>query len=103
MAAEPESPKTIGSNVVLIGQKPVMSYVMACVTFFNQGNSSLTIKARGGAISKAVDTVELLRRAFMKDVVVKNIELGTQQLDRQGRRSNVSTMEIHLEKPLTPA
>lgn len=97
--AEAEKPRTAGSSVVLIGLKPVMNYVVACATFFNQGSNTLTLKARGAAMSKAVDTVELLRRAFMKDVVVKSIELGTVQLEREGRKSNVSTMEIKLEKP----
>lgn len=99
MAEEAEKPRTAGSSVVLIGQKPVMNYVIACVTFLNQGSNTLILKARGAAMSKAVDTVELLRRAFVKDMVLKGIELGTVQLEREGRKSNVSTIEIRLEKP----
>ncbi|WP_309492445.1 DNA-binding protein Alba [Candidatus Hecatella orcuttiae] len=86
-------------NVVLVGRKPVMNYVVACVTFFNQGYNGIVVKARGTAISKAVDTVELLRRAFVKDLVIKNITIGTETVEREDRKSNVSTMEITLEKP----
>jgi DNA-binding protein len=87
------------SNVVLVGKKPVMNYVIACVTFFNQGVTSIVLKARGAAISKAVDVVELLRRAFVKDLVVKDISIGTEVVERESRKSNVSTIEISVEKP----
>lgn len=88
------------ANVVLVGMKPVMNYVVACVTFFNQGVGEVTLKARGRAISKAVDIVELLRRAFVKDLVIKNVTIGTEMVEREGRKSNVSTMEITIEKPV---
>jgi len=87
------------SNVVLVGKKPVMNYVIACVTFFNQGVTNIVLKARGAAISKAVDVVELLRRAFVKDLVVKDISIGTEVVERESRKSNVSTIEISVEKP----
>ncbi|MHC1563833.1 MAG: DNA-binding protein Alba [Candidatus Hecatellaceae archaeon] len=84
---------------VLVGKKPVMNYVIAVLTFFNQGINSVSVRARGSAISKAVDVVELLRRAFIKDLNVKNISINTETLEREGRKSNVSTIEIMLEKP----
>ncbi|RLI32604.1 DNA-binding protein Alba [Candidatus Bathyarchaeota archaeon] len=87
------------TNVVLVGKKPVMNYVVACVTFFNQGITNVILKARGAAISKAVDVVELLKRAFIKDLVVKNINIGTEVVEREGRKSNVSIIEISIEKP----
>ncbi len=87
-------------NVVLIGRKPVMNYVVACLTFFNSGEKDICIKARGRAISTAVDTVELLRRGFARDVNVNSISIGTEEVQREeGRRSNVSTIEINLAKP----
>jgi DNA-binding protein len=91
--------KTSG-NVVLIGKKPVMNYVVACLTFFNSGEKNICLKARGRAISTAVDTVELLRRAFMKDVELKSIAIGTEEVQREeGRKSNVSTIEINMARP----
>lgn len=86
-------------NAVLIGRKPVMNYVLACVTFFNAGEKEVVVKARGRAISSAVDTVELLRRSFVKDLAVKSIDIGTQQVTgAEGQARNVSTMEIKLAK-----
>jgi len=86
-------------NVVLIGKKPVMNYVVACLTFFNAGEKEVVVKARGRAISRAVDTVELLRRAFVKDLELKDIQVGTQEITRlEGQKSNVSTIEITVAK-----
>jgi len=86
-------------NVILVGKKPVMNYVVACVTFFNQGVNKVVLKARGAAINKAVSTVELLMRAFVKDLVVKDVQIGTDTIEREGRVSNVSKIEITVEKP----
>ena len=96
-----ETPRKEGrsENTVLIGRKPVMNYVIACLTFFNSNAEKVMVKARGRAISRAVDTVELLRRAFVKNVEIENIEIGTQEITREdNRRSNVSTIEIALAK-----
>jgi len=90
---------TKSENVVLIGRKPVMNYVIACITFFNAGEKQVVVKARGRAISRAVDTIELLRRAFVKDLEVKSINIGTEEMVREeGQRSNVSTIEITVAK-----
>ena len=98
---EEKAPKRAAEdeNTVFIGRKPVMNYVVACITFFNAGEKEVVVKARGRAISRAVDTVELLRRAFVKDVKVKSIDIDTEQLTgAEGPARNVSTMEITLNK-----
>ena len=89
------------SNSVLIGRKPVMNYVLACITLFHGGASEVNVKARGRAISVAVDVVEVVRRRFLPDVKVKNIGIGTQQMapiEEGGTPTNVSTIEITLGK-----
>ena len=89
-------------NVVLIGKKPVMNYVTACITFFNSGEKQVIVKARGRAISRAVDTVELLRRAFVKDLEINYIKIDTEELYKvEGEKSNVSTIEIIVAKAHT--
>jgi DNA-binding protein len=87
-------------NFVLIGKKPVMNYVTACITFFNSGEKQIVIKARGRAISRAVDTVELLRRAFVKNLEIKNVDINTEEFFRaeSNQKSNVSTIEITVAK-----
>lgn len=89
------------SNAVLIGRKPVMNYVLACITLFHGGAKEVNVKARGRAISRAVDVVEVTRRRFLPDVEIKKIDIGTDQLpprEEGGSPSNVSTIEITLQK-----
>jgi DNA-binding protein len=99
---EEKTTKTVqtNENTVFIGKKPIMNYVIACLTFFNSGAQKVVVKARGRAISRAVDTVELLRRAFMKDLQLKDISIGTEEVSRgEGQKTNVSTIEITVIKP----
>jgi DNA-binding protein len=86
-------------NVIYIGNKPVMSYVLAVVTQFNTDLSDeVLIKARGRAISRAVDTAEIVRNKFMQGVAVKDIKMGTEQLvGGEGDKMNVSSLEITLK------
>jgi len=88
------------ASAVLIGKKPVMNYVLACITLLQGGAGELTVKARGRAISRAVDVVEIIRRRFMPDIKIKEIRIGTQQItgEEGGVPSNVSTIELVLTK-----
>ena len=85
-------------NVIYVGSKPPMSYVLAVVTQFQgSGSEEVVIKARGRAISTAVDAAEITRNRFIKDAEVKEIKIGTETLPREeGRSSNVSSIEICL-------
>jgi DNA-binding protein len=86
-------------NLVVIGMKPIMNYVVACLTLFNEGAKTVRIRARGKHISKAVDAVELLKRIFLKDANVSNISIDTDILTRDdGKKANVSIIEIILSK-----
>jgi len=87
------------SNIVFVGKKPAMSYVLACVTQFNEGKKEVVLKARGRAISHAVDIAEIVRRKFVSDSNIKGIAIGTEQMDSEsGEKLNVSTIEITLSK-----
>ena len=57
------------------------------------------MKARGRAISTAVDVVEVTRSRFLKDITVEDIEIGTEELEStDGRIRNVSSLTIVLKK-----
>ncbi len=87
-------------NVIYVGNKPIMNYVLAAVTQFNDGASEVAIKARGRAISRAVDAAEVVRNRFMQDAEVKSIEIGTEKLEgEKGETINVSSIEIFLTRP----
>jgi len=86
-------------NLVRIGKKPIMNYVTACVTLFNSGNEEVMVRARGQAIEKAIDTVQMLRRGFLKDVNIQSINLGSEDVTRlDGTRGNISIIEITLSR-----
>jgi DNA-binding protein Alba len=89
------------NNAVLIGKKPVMNYVLACITLFHSGAKEVSIKARGKAISRAIDVAEVVRRRFLPDVKVAEICIGTDQIPPQeegNTLTNVSTIEIKLQR-----
>jgi DNA-binding protein len=88
------------SNTVFIGRKPVLNYVLACMTLFKSGQEEVLVKARGRSISTAVDVVEVMRNRFMSDLKVGEVSIGTEELtspDRPGP-TNVSTIEIKLHR-----
>ncbi|NCO97029.1 MAG: DNA-binding protein Alba [Candidatus Aenigmarchaeota archaeon CG_4_10_14_0_8_um_filter_37_24] len=86
-------------NVVFVGQKPTMSYVLAVITQFSAGVKEVNIKARGRSISRAVDVAEVVKNKFMSDLKVKNIDIGTEEREVEGgNKINVSTMNIILAK-----
>ena len=88
-------------NVVYIGRKPVMSYVLAVITHFNSSDTKdVVLKARGMAITTAVDVAEIVRRRFLDKLTVDNITIGTEELTvEDGRTRAVSFMEITLKMP----
>ncbi|RMD46041.1 DNA-binding protein Alba [Candidatus Pacearchaeota archaeon] len=87
---------------VFIGGKPFMNYVTGVVIqFTTKGADEVTIKSRGKFISKAVDVAEVARRKFLsgQNVVVKDIKIGSEEFEnKEGKKINVSTMEIVLGK-----
>jgi DNA-binding protein len=85
-------------NVVYVGSKPVMNYVLAVTTQLSRANE-VVLKSRGQAISRAVDAAEIVRNRFMPGVKIKNISISTEELTREdGSTMNVSAMEITLSK-----
>ncbi len=86
-------------NTVFIGSKETMSYVQAVMTQFSSGSDEVVIKARGRAISKAVDVAEITRHRFIEEAKITDIRTDTEKLDDdEGGTTNVSSMEITLKR-----
>ena len=90
----------IKDNTVFIGNKPVMNYLLAVVTQFNNGADEVAIKARGKAISRAVDTAEIALNRFLDNVDKKDIVTSTEIIDTDSGKTNVSSIEIILAQKL---
>jgi len=88
----------IKDNTVFVGNKPVMNYVLAVVTQFNNGADEVAIKARGKAISRAVDTAEIALNRFLENVSKKEILTSTEMIDTDTGKTNVSSIEIVLSQ-----
>ena len=90
-------------NTVFIGSKPFMNYVTGVVMQFTTKNAhEVVIKARGKFISRAVDVAEVTARKFLKEqnIKVKSIVIGSEEFEnKEGKRINVSIIEITLTKP----
>jgi DNA-binding protein Alba len=90
------------SNVIFVGSKPPMNYVLAVITSFSGSDAKeVTLKARGQAITTAVDVAEISRSRFLKDLKVGKISIGTEEMpprEGENRSRMVSTMEIILSK-----
>jgi len=86
-------------NVIFVGRKPSMAYVLGVVTQFSDGKPEVHIKARGKAISRAVDVAEIVRRRFVNNAQIRNIEIGTEERELEDKtKLNVSTITITLGK-----
>lgn len=87
-------------KTVFVGKKPVMNYVLACLTLFQNGNGEVTLKARGHAITKAVDAALIITQRFAPGSSVKGISITTEQVESQesDAMSSVSSMEIRLSR-----
>ena len=86
-------------NTIFVGRKPTMSYVLAVITSFNSSDTKdVTLKARGRAITTAVDVAEIVNNRFMKEVEASSITIGTEKLAREDGARDVSTMEIKLTR-----
>lgn len=105
-----EENKTEENNVIFVGKKSTMAYVLATMTQFTK-TSSVVIKARGRATSRAIDVVEVVRNRYMPNAIIKNIVIKTEEVQSKPREgeteeeakkrgsSKVSAIEITLEKP----
>ncbi len=90
--------KAVQENMVRVGKKPIMNYVVACVTLFNSGAEEVVLRARGQSINNAVDIVERLKK-FQKNLSVRNICIGSEDVTRpDGTRASISIIEIALRK-----
>ncbi len=99
MTTTPVEQKTreMDKNVIFVGAKPPMNYVLAVVSQFHAGAKEVHLKARGRAICRAVDIAEITRNKFMTDLKVGAVTIGTESVQGDGGEPvNVSSIDISL-------
>lgn len=99
MTEEKKRERKMDDNVIYVGKKGVMNYVMAAITQINKGEKEIHVKARGRSISKAVDVVQLLKNRFETDMKIKETIIDTEEVEAdEGGKINVSTIDIVVMK-----
>ena len=102
MAEEQQKKRKEDENVVFIGSKPFMNYVTGVVMqFTTKGSTEVIVKARGKFISRAVDVAEVATKRFLKEhnIGIKDIKIDSEEFEnKEGKKVNVSTIEITLAK-----
>ena len=84
--------------VVFIGHKPTLSYVLVTINILSK-NRTCTLRARGKAISKAVDVAEITRKRLLGEMVkLVDIQIGSEDVTGDRGKRTVSTIDIVLEK-----
>ena len=81
-------------KIIYVGNKPAVKYAAAAAAEFENGASEVFIKARGRAISKAVDAAEISINRFLEGVRVKEVKISTEEIENR----NVSAIQILLSK-----
>ena len=96
--SEPKKTPSENDNVVFIGSKHLMNYVNS-IDMQLKRNPEVIVKARGKFISKAVDVVEVARRQNQQqNMPIKDIKIGTEEYENEGRKVKVSTIDLTLTK-----
>ena len=88
-------------KTVIVGQsKPLLNYVTACITMFNSGAEHVILRARGEAINMAVEVAQVLKKRFVSNVQISNIQIGGDNvISRDGRQLSLPVLEIELSIP----
>ena len=87
-------------NTIFIGSKPLVNYIRGVIIQFTKLNAQeVLIKSRGKFISKAVDVAEVARRSLEdKKAYIKGINIASESFETDGKKTNISTMDIVLAK-----
>ncbi|MDT7877857.1 MAG: hypothetical protein RQ862_04805 [Candidatus Caldarchaeales archaeon] len=83
---------------IIVGKKPPLRYVTACLTSFNRGSDKVILRGRGQRISTCVDVVNMLKRGFLGEVKIEKIHIGTELITIDDKQRPISFIEIVLSR-----
>jgi len=85
-------------NHIYIGKKPVMGYAMSALIQLTQ-MGEIVIKARGLAISRAVDVAQIVTKRLGNGAFsIKDVRIDTEVVGEGPETRNVSSIEIIVGK-----
>ena len=85
------------ATTIYIGKKSTMAYVMAAALRMNgRETAEITIKARGKAISRAVDVAEIIRGKYPATAKLGGIKISTEELKAKDSDEPVKVSSIEI-------
>lgn len=85
-------------NHIYIGRNPVMGYAMSALIRLTQ-MGEIVIKARGLAISRAVDVAQIVTKRLGSGAYsIKDVRIETEVVGEGEERRNISSIEIIVGK-----
>lgn len=92
--------KKENDNVIFVGGKPLVNYVRGVIVQLKKNDfGEVVIRSRGKFISKAVDVAEIAKRTLTDlNLKVKEIKIASESFEVEGKKTNISTMDIVLTK-----
>lgn len=89
----------IPDNLILVGAKSTNVYALAAAKILSAGAESLTLKARGRNIPKAIEAYESLKLIPVVKVELEKVEIGTEPFQpEKGLPRNVPAIWIHVKR-----
>jgi archaea-specific DNA-binding protein len=87
------------SNEILIGKKPLMTYVTASLVQL-ANEPTVLVKARGKSITRAVDVAQIIvKRMDNMGYKIGHVKIGSQVIQSEdGKERNVSTIEVQISR-----
>jgi archaea-specific DNA-binding protein len=87
------------SNEILIGKKPLMTYVTAALVQL-ANEPTVLVKARGRSITHAVDVAQIIvKRMNNIGYKIGPVKIGSQIMQSEdGKERNVSTIEVQISR-----
>ena len=83
-------------NVIAIGKKPVVDYVLAAILAFNEGYDEIIIRGQGSNVAKAVDVYNALAARLQDGVELVSVNIDSIE---RGRRL-IPVIEIRVRRKI---
>lgn len=84
-------------NIVRIGIKPIVSYLLAIQTIASEQKTDIIIQAKGKTMNRAIDIAQISKNKF--NYQIKKIETGTEQIEitqENGEKRNINLSNINI-------
>ncbi len=94
----PES--VLNEEYIYVRSRDKTRYIRECILKLHKGVKKIHIKAWGNMIPNAIDIVMTIKRSFMPDLVIENIEIGFESIAnrRKGKLINTSFIDITIRR-----